>query len=147
MYLIALDNQVIPYSEIMSHNYLPDNVSLDVKFILESNSSRTSSSSQAQTQTPIILWCQILIYPKSKCSFCKPSAGRLYGERCRPLSPRVIECSTGQIKCSSGQIKCSAGRIKFPTSQTALGLLNTENFSKGIVYKALLVSWADKEVI
>ena len=66
MYLNALDNQVVPYSEMISLNYLPDNVPLDVKFLLESYSSRTSSSSQAQTQTPIILWCQIVIYPKAK---------------------------------------------------------------------------------
>ena len=66
MYLIALDNQVIPYLEIMSHNYLPDNVSLDVKFILESNSSRTSSSSQAQTQTPIIFVVSNFDLPKVK---------------------------------------------------------------------------------
>ena len=59
MYCNALDNQVIPYSKIISLNYLPDDVPLDAKFILESNSSRTSSSSQGQTQTPIILWCQL----------------------------------------------------------------------------------------
>ena len=39
MYLNALDTQVIRYSEMISHrislNYLPDNVSLDAKFILE----------------------------------------------------------------------------------------------------------------
>ena len=63
MYLNALENQVIPYSEMRSLNYLPNNynVPLNVKFILEPNSSRTSSSSQAQTQTPIILWCQVVI--------------------------------------------------------------------------------------
>ena len=62
----ALDNQVIPYLEMMSLSYLPDDVPSDAKFILESNSSRTSSSNQAQTQTPIILWCQIVIHPKTK---------------------------------------------------------------------------------
>ena len=40
MYLNALDNQVIPFSEMRSLNYLPNNynVPLDAKFILESNS-------------------------------------------------------------------------------------------------------------
>ena len=47
MYLNALDNQVIPYSEIISLNlnymYLAtENVPVDVKFILKSNSSQTS---------------------------------------------------------------------------------------------------------
>ena len=69
MYLNVLDNQVNLYSEMISLNYLPDNVLLDAKFILQSNSSRTSISSQApcqvQTQTPIILWCRIAIYPKA----------------------------------------------------------------------------------
>ena len=55
MYLNALDNQVIPDSEMISLNYLPDNVPLDAKFLLESNSSRTSSSSQTQTQTPVVV--------------------------------------------------------------------------------------------
>ena len=39
MYLNALDNQVIPDLEMISLNYLPGNVPLDVKFTLESNSS------------------------------------------------------------------------------------------------------------
>ena len=60
MYLNALDNQVNLYSEMISLNYLPD-VPLDVKFILESNISRTAISSQApsqaQIQTQTILWC------------------------------------------------------------------------------------------
>ena len=47
MYSNALDNQINLYSEIISLNYLPDNVPLDAKFILESNSSRASISSQA----------------------------------------------------------------------------------------------------
>ena len=40
MYLNALENQVIPFSEMRSLNYLPNNynVPLDAKFILESNS-------------------------------------------------------------------------------------------------------------
>ena len=41
MYLNALDSQANLYSEMISLNYLPDNVPLDAKFILESNSSRT----------------------------------------------------------------------------------------------------------
>ena len=63
IYLNALDNQVNLYSEMILLNYLPDNVPLDAKFTLESNSLRTSISSQApsqaQTQTPIILWCKL----------------------------------------------------------------------------------------
>ena len=55
MYLSALNNQVVPYSDMISLNCLPDDIPLDAKFVLESNSSRTSSSSQAQSQTPIIL--------------------------------------------------------------------------------------------
>ena len=41
MYLNALENQVIPYSEMRSLNCLPNNynVPLDAKIILESNSS------------------------------------------------------------------------------------------------------------
>ena len=40
MYLNALESQVIPYSEMRSLNYLPNNyVPLDAKFILESDSS------------------------------------------------------------------------------------------------------------
>ena len=58
-------DRVNPYSEMISLNYLPDNVPFDAKFILESNSSRSSISSQTQTQTPIILWFQIVIYPKA----------------------------------------------------------------------------------
>ena len=57
--------QVNLYSEMISLKYLSNNVPLYAKFILESNSSRTSISSQAQTQTPLILWCQIAIYPKA----------------------------------------------------------------------------------
>ena len=61
MYFNALDNLVNLYSEMISLNYLSDNVPLDAKFILESNSSRTPISSQAlsqaQTQTPMILCC------------------------------------------------------------------------------------------
>ena len=49
MYLNALDNQVIPYSEMILLNYLPDDVLLDAKFILETNSIQTSSSNQVQT--------------------------------------------------------------------------------------------------
>ena len=63
MYLNVLDNQVILDSEMISFNNLPDNFPLDAKFVLESNTSRTSISSQApnpaQTQTPTILWCQL----------------------------------------------------------------------------------------
>ena len=33
MYMNALDNQVIPYSEMILLNYLPDDVPLDSKFI------------------------------------------------------------------------------------------------------------------
>ena len=42
MYLNALDNQINLYSEMISLNYLPDNVPLDAKFILESNSVKHS---------------------------------------------------------------------------------------------------------
>lgn len=55
MFLNALNNQVIQDSEMISLNYLPDNVPLDSKFIIESNSSQASSSSQSQTQTPIVV--------------------------------------------------------------------------------------------
>ena len=34
MYLNALDNQVVPDSEIISLNYLPDNMPLNAKFTL-----------------------------------------------------------------------------------------------------------------
>ena len=44
MYLNALENQVVPDSEMISLNYLPDS-----EVYVESNSSRTSG--QAQTQT------------------------------------------------------------------------------------------------
>ena len=37
MYLNALDNQVIPYSDMISLNYLPNNVPLDAKFTVFSN--------------------------------------------------------------------------------------------------------------
>ena len=40
MYLNAFDNQVVPDSEIISLNYLPDNMPLNVKFTFESNISR-----------------------------------------------------------------------------------------------------------
>ena len=45
MYLNALNIQVVPDSEMISLNYLPDNVPLDAKF-----TSLTSRSSQVQTQ-------------------------------------------------------------------------------------------------
>ena len=55
MFLNALNNQVIQDSEMISLNYLPDIVPLDSKFIIESNSSQASSSSQSQTQAPIVV--------------------------------------------------------------------------------------------
>ena len=75
IYLNALDNQVNLYSEMILLNYLPDNVPLDAKFTVESNSLRTSISSQApsqaQTQTPIILWCQLRSTQRHTKNFAK----------------------------------------------------------------------------
>ena len=65
LWTIKIQGNLPVYSEMISLNYPSGNVLLYVKFILESNSSRTSISGQAQTQAPIILWCQIAIYPKA----------------------------------------------------------------------------------
>ena len=77
MYLNALDNEATVFQIQRWYHffymYLPDNVPLDVKFILESNSSRTSSEARHKLK---ILWCQIVIYPNSKGKVVEPNKAK-----------------------------------------------------------------------
>ena len=62
MYFNALDNQVVPGSELISPNYLPDNAPLDAKFTL--NKTVNKLQVQAKLKRHHSLCCQIVINPK-----------------------------------------------------------------------------------
>ena len=73
-------------------------------------------------------------------------------EMCKVVEPNEAKQTRNEVlKCLTMQIKCSTGHAKCPERRTALGLglLNTKNFTiqREYVYKALPVSWDDKEII
>ena len=115
MYLNALNIQVVPDSEMISLNYLPDNVPLDAKF-----TSLTSRSSQVQTQ---------VVEPVTKQNE-RPT--RQTKEI--PNEARQKPLQRGKTKAlATRQIKRSTGHAKVMPSEARI-----------YIYISLPVSWNDK---
>ena len=111
----------IPDSQIVSLNYLPDNVPLDAKFILESNFTNFKLKPGTNSNADNFVVS----------NYDLPKGGG--AERAKTNSQRGnINCPTKQIKRSARQIKCLTEHAKCPARKRVLGLLNTENCTEGI---------------
>ena len=94
------------YSEMVSHNYIPDNVPLDAKFILEQFTNLSSSQAQiSHTDNFVVSNCDL---PKSK--LVEPNEAKQSSNEAIQMPNEAKKRPTRQIKFQRGKSNVRRGK-------------------------------------